>query len=209
MLASFASFEGLLARVASFAASRAASLVLAAAIVAADYAIPWHGMGFVSRALIDEPCHVATALLILGAITRVRGSSPNPIFGWTMLVCSFLIDVDHLPLEFGSWALTRGTPRPYTHALWTVVVLLLCALAARSWSRCVHTSASVAARHVLVGATWGISAHFLRDIATAPMAFWWPLSDVSVEVPYWWYILAMLAIIAIPVTRPKAHLSHN
>jgi len=209
LFASFASFGGLLAWVASFVASRVVSLVLAVTIVAADYAIPWHGMGFVPRALIDEPCHVATALLVLGAITRVRGSSPKPIFGWTMLVCSFLIDVDHLPLEFGSWALTQGTPRPYTHALWTVAVLLPCALAARSWSRRAHTSASVAARHVFVGATWGISAHFLRDIATAPMAFWWPLSDVSVEVPYWWYILAMLAIIAIPMTRHKANLSHN
>jgi inner membrane protein len=210
MLASFTSpSEGLMARVASFAASRVASLILAAAIVAADYAIPWHGMGFVPRALIDEPCHLATALVVLGAITRVRGSSPNPVFGWAMLVCSVLIDVDHLPLEFGSWALTQGTPRPYTHALWTVIVLLLGALAARSWSRRAHTSASVTTRRVLVGATWGVSAHFLRDIATAPMAFWWPLSDVSVEVPYWWYVLAMLVIIAIPPTRPRTYLRRN
>ena len=204
MLASFTSpFESLIAQVAGFAASRVVSLVLAAAIVAADYAIPWHGMGFVSRALIDEPCHMATALVVLGAITRVRGSSPNPVFGWTMLVCSVLIDVDHLPLEFGSWALTRGTPRPYTHALWTVVVLLLGALAARSWSRRDRTPASVTTRHVLAGATWGISAHFLRDIATAPMAFWWPLSDVSVEVPYWWYVLAMLVISSSPFRRQE------
>jgi hypothetical protein len=187
---------GLLARFPGLAASRVVSLALVAAIVAADYAIPWHGMGFVSRGLIDEPCHLATALVCLGALTRFRGSVPSPIFGWTMLMCSVLIDVDHLPLEFGYGGLTQGTPRPYTHALWTLVVLLLAALAVRAWSR--HSTTTTAWR-VLAGACCGVAAHFLRDIATAPMAFWWPLSDASVEVQYRWYILAMFVIIAAPV----------
>jgi LexA-binding, inner membrane-associated putative hydrolase len=196
---------GLLARLAGLAASRVVSLVLVVAIVAVDYAIRWHGMGFVARGLIDEPCHVATALVVLGALTRFRGSTPNPIFGWTMLVCSVFIDVDHLPAEFGYWALTQGTPRPYTHALWTLVVLLLGALAARAWSGRAAVPAAITTWRVLAGAFCGVAAHFLRDIATAPMAFWWPLSDVSVEVQYRWYVLAMLVIIAVPLRRHGGH----
>lgn len=199
---------GLLARFPGLAASRVVSLALVAAIVAADYAIPWHGMGFVSRGLIDEPCHLATALVCLGALIRFRGSAPPPVFGWTMLVCSVLIDVDHLPLEFGYGGLTQGTPRPYTHALWTLVVLLIAALVARAWSRRWAAPAATTTWRVLAGASCGVAAHFLRDIATAPMAFWWPLSGVSVEVQYRWYILAMLVIIAAPLRglpKPRAH----
>lgn len=188
-------------RLAGLAASRILCLVLVAGIVAVDYASGWHGMGFVARGLLDEPCHVATALIIFGALTRIRGAAPNPVFGWTMLLCSVLIDVDHLPAEFGYWALTQGTPRPYTHALWTLVVLALGALAAYAWSKTTSAASAVTARHLLTGASWGVGAHFLRDIATAPMAFWWPLSDVSVQVQYQWYVLAMLVIIAVPLHR--------
>jgi hypothetical protein len=197
------SLPGMLTRIPSLAVSRVVSLVLVAGIVVVDYASGWHGMGFVARGLLDEPCHLATTLIILGALTRVRGSAPNPVFGWTMLVCSVLIDVDHLPAEFGYWALTQGTPRPYTHALWTLVVLVLGALAAYAWSKAAPSPRAVTARHLLAGASWGIASHFTRDIATAPMAFWWPLSDASVEVQYRWYILAMLVIIAIPLRRAR------
>jgi hypothetical protein len=66
------------------------------------------------------------------------------------------------------------------------------------WSKRSAATAAVTARHLLTGAAWGVAAHFVRDIATAPMAFWWPLSDVSVRVQYRWYILTMLVIIACP-----------
>jgi hypothetical protein len=117
---------------ASCAARRWVSVILIACILSVDVVLAWQGWGFTVRALLDEPCHQATGLICLGAITRFRGRPPDPRFGWAMLICSNLIDLDHLPLEFGSSALTAGTPRPYTHALWVVVVLGLAAVAARA-----------------------------------------------------------------------------
>jgi inner membrane protein len=190
--------DGVLGWLAKLTALRAVSLVLVIAIVTTDLAIAWHGFGFVTRALVDEPCHLATALVVLGAITRVRGMPPNPKFGWSMLACSVLIDLDHLPLEFGSSILTAGTPRPYTHALWVVLVLIAGTVAARWWSRRTRRPRVAATALILGGAAWGVAAHFLRDIATAPMSLWWPITTAAVEVPYWCYVLVMLVIIAIP-----------
>jgi inner membrane protein len=195
--------DTLLNWLARLAARRTVSLALVAAIVITDRTIEWHGFSFVLRAMVDEPCHLATALVVLGAITRVRGAPPNPRFGWTMLLCSVLIDVDHLPQEFGSSILTAGTPRPYTHALWVVLVLIMGMYVARYWSRRAPTPTSTTAVQILLGAAWGVSAHFLRDVATAPMSLWWPITNAPVEVPYLWYVLALVLIVAIPVVRPR------
>ena len=167
--------------------------------------VPWHEFGFLPRALVDEPCHLATAGIILGTITRLRSAPPAQWFGLAMLASSVLIDLDHLPLEFGSPAMTAGTPRPYTHALWVVVVLAAAAIAAacRSWRA--NTAAALAGASVLAGAACGVSAHFLRDVATAPMSLWWPVSNAAVEVRYGWYIGALLLVVAIPPRRPDRH----
>jgi hypothetical protein len=194
---------GLYIWLASHAARRWVSLVLIACILPVDLALPWQGWSFTVRALLDEPCHQATGLICLGAITRFRGRPPDPRFGAAMLICSNAIDLDHLPQEFGSSVLTAGTPRPYTHALWVVVVLGLAALAARAWSRRAGTRASATAVLVLFGAACGISDHFLRDIATAQMSLWWPITNAPVQVPYWWYVAAIVVIALIPVTRKR------
>ena len=186
-------------KLALLAARRKVALGLVLACVVIDSVITWHGMSFVWRALIDEPCHLATALVVLGAITRFRGHPPDAKFCWAMLASSVLIDLDHLPLEFGSSVLTAGTPRPYTHALWVVVVLAAATLAARYGFKAVQMAPLTTAEHVLAGATTGISAHFLRDVATAQMAVWWPLSDTAVQIPYWWYPTALLVLVAVPL----------
>jgi len=197
--------DGTLRWLATLAAYRWVSLGLVAVIAITDLTIPWHEFGFVPRALADEPCHLATALVVLGAMTRWRGSRPSPLFGWAMLSSSVLIDLDHLPLEFGSSVLTAGTPRPYTHALWVVAVLAAAAAVARYWRGRAHAPASGAVVCVLAGAAWGVSAHFLRDIATAPMSFWWPAPDVAVQVPYGWYMAALAVIIALTPARQRRH----
>lgn len=161
----------------------------------------WHGMDFVMRGLLDWPAHLSTALVILGALVRVRSSVPDQRFGWTMLACSVLIDFDHLPAEFGSQVLTNGTPRPYTHALWTVVILALAWGVAHFFVTRSGRPRPSTVELVLAGAASGVAAHFVRDIATAPMSFWWPITDMAVEVPYWWYVLALTAIIAIGPIR--------
>jgi inner membrane protein len=203
---------GLLRWLARLAAKRRVSLALIAAIVIVDIAIPWAGWGylprwqglsFVPRAVIDEPCAVATALILLGAITRFRGAPPDPKLGWSLLAWSVLIDIDHLPQEFGTSVLTEGTPRPYLHALWVLVLLILATVAARYWSQSVKTPATVATTQILAGAAWGITAHFLRDVATAPMSLWWPVTKTAVQQPYWWYVLELLAIVAVPPVRRR------
>ena len=202
--------DGLLGWLAKLVSKRRVSLALIAAILIVDLVIPWsggsylprwQGLSFVPRAFVDEPCALATALIVLGAITRFRAAPPDPKFGWSLLVWSVLIDVDHLPQEFGPSVLTEGTPRPYLHALWVLVLLILAILVARYWSH--HTKAPIAVGtiQVLAGATWGIAAHFLRDVATAPMSLWWPVTKAAVQEPYWCYVLELLVIAAMPVRR--------
>jgi hypothetical protein len=199
--------NGLLGWLATLVSKRGVSLTLIVAVVTVDRTIPWHGMSFVPRALVDEPCAIATALVVLGAISRFRGTPPNPEFGWSMLAWSVLIDVDHIPLEFGSSVLTAGTPRPYFHALWVLAVLVVAAVITRRWAQRAKTPTSSATVNLLVGMAWGVSAHFLRDVATAPMSLWWPVTRAAVQEPYWWYVLELLVIVAIPPARWRMSIS--
>ena len=187
--------------VAVVAAKRWVGVLLALYAVATDQLTGWHAMSFALRGLLDEPAHLATALAIMGALTRVRRAVPDQRFGWTMLACSVLIDVDHLPAEFGSYVLTNGTPRPYTHALWVVIVLTLAWAAARFFVSWRGRPRPATVELILAGAAWGVAAHFVRDIATAPMSFWWPITKAAVIVPYWWYVAALAVIVAVGPLR--------
>lgn len=201
--------HGLYEWLAWHSARRRVSVVLIVGILAVDLGFRWQGWGFMVRALLDEPCHQATGLICLGAITRFRGRPPDLRFGLAMLIASNAIDLDHLPLEFGSSVLTSGTPRPYTHALWVVVVLGFTALAARAWSQRAGTRVSATTVLILFGAACGVSDHFLRDIATAQMSLWWPITNVPVEVPYSWYVAAIIVIALTPVNRQRGNPGHH
>lgn len=201
--------DGLLRWLARLVDNREVSLALVAAVVIVDFTIPWQGMSFVPRAMTDELCHVVTALVVLGALTRFCGTPPDPKFGWSMLACSVLIDADHLPLEFGSSVLTAGTARPYFHALWVVVALIVATVVARYWSQRVKIHTASTTVYILAGAAWGISAHFLRDVATAPISLWWPVTKAAVEIPYWVYVLTLLVIIAIPLARSRVNVAEE
>lgn len=189
--------------IAATAARRQVSVLLALYAFATDWLSGWQGMNFALRGLLDWPAHEATALVILGALTRVRRVPPDQRFGWTMLACAVLIDVDHLPAEFGTDILTNGTPRPYTHALWTVIVLTAAWAVVRLAAIRLGWRRPAPAELFLAGAAWGVSAHFVRDIATAPMSFWWPVTTAAVEVPYWCYVLAFAVLIAIGPARRR------
>ena len=161
-------------------------------------------MSFAGMGLLDEPAHLATALIILGALVRIRGFPPDQRFGWTMLACSVLVDLDHLPAKFGYTALTNSTPRPYTHALWTVIVLTLAWGAARFVTARSARPRPATAELILAGAACGVTAHFVRDLATGPMSFWWPVSYAPVQAPYWCYVVALAAIILVgPIRRRR------
>jgi hypothetical protein len=188
---------------ARLSASRRLSAGLIAAIVLTDWLASYASLGFVSGALIDEPCHLATAVIVLGALVRWRGRTPPPMFTAAMLAASVLIDLDHLPAQFGSDVLTINTARPYTHALWVVLVLALVALLA--WHRSQGTAAgrAVTVARLSAGASAGVTAHFLRDVVTAPISLWWPVTDAWILLPYWWYVVALLTLTAIPVGRRR------
>jgi hypothetical protein len=184
------------------AAKRSVGVLLALYAFATDWVTGWHGMNFVLQGILDWPAHLATAVVILGALVRVRRGVPDQRFGWTMLACSVLIDIDHIPEEFGFDVLTYGTPRPYTHAIWLVITLTFAWAIARHLAIRYERDRPATIELVLAGAAWGVAAHFVRDIATAPMSFWWPVTKIAVEVPYWWYVMALAIVIAIgPVPR--------
>lgn len=186
------------------ASRRWAGAFLVVYAFATDRLTGWHDMSFALRGLLDWPAHLATALVILGALIRLRGTLTDQRFGWTMLACSVLIDIDHLPEEFGSKALTNGTPRPYTHALWVLIVLTLAWATVRFFAVRSGRARPITVELILAGATWGVAAHFVRDIATAPMSFWWPVTDMAVEAPYWSYIAALAITVAVGPVRRRA-----
>jgi membrane-bound metal-dependent hydrolase YbcI (DUF457 family) len=189
-----------------FSRNRWGSLTLIAAIVAVDAVLLSRSFGFAARALMDEPCHLATAVIVLGTITRWRGHPPSRPFIWSMLFASVAIDVDHLPAEFGhSVSLYGNLPRPYTHALWLVMLLAVIAVVAYRRSRVPGRARAAMAGSVFAGLAWGLAAHFLRDVATAPISLLWPVSGVWLQVPYGWYLGVMLAAVALPVSGiPRA-----
>jgi hypothetical protein len=188
-----------------FSRNRWGSLALVAAIVLVDLVLLSRSFGFAARALMDEPCHFATAVIVLGTITRWRDRPPGRPFIWSMLFASVAIDVDHLPAEFVHRdALYGHLPRPYTHALWLLVLLTVIAVVAYRRARVTGGARTAVAASVFAGLAWGVGAHFLRDLATAPISLLWPVSSAGLQMPYGWYLVAMLIGVALPVRRTLA-----
>lgn len=189
--------------VARFSSHRLASLALAVAVVLLDGVLLSASHSFTFRALLDEPSHLATAVIVLGTITRWRGRPPGQPFIWAMLLSSVVIDLDHLPAELAGGSVLYGSlPRPYTHALWLLALLAVAAVAAGRRARVSSRAAAAAA--VFAGAAWGVAAHFLRDLVTAPIALWWPLSSAWLRLPYGWYAAALVLAAVLPLPR-KGH----
>jgi membrane-bound metal-dependent hydrolase YbcI (DUF457 family) len=147
-------------------------------------------------ALSDESAHVATGLVALGACGVAFQA---PVVG-ALLAGSVLIDLDHVPDLLGSDVLQHGIPRPYTHSLATVVVLVGAALLLPSKTRKLMLIAALA-----------LLLHFFRDIAEPGgpgIALLWPFSDHAYTLEYGWYAgaLALLTAIALAIrTAPSWH----
>jgi inner membrane protein len=167
--------------------STASRATLAACVLALDGVIRLVQPGYAVLGLLDEPAHLATTALFLSATVGRRW----PRRAWVAaLLSSVLIDLDHLPAAAGFDVLTDGTPRPYTHSITTVGCLLALALVTRPRP----------AAAVLLGCAAGVGAHLVRDVATAPVALWWPLSDDGLRVSYGYYLLLMVVAV-LPVRR--------
>jgi inner membrane protein len=137
--------------------------------------------------LCDETAHVLTTLLVLWAIGGVlydRLLIPA-------IVASVAIDLDHIPAELGDDFWTRGTPRPYTHSLATIVVVLAVAAV---WRR---------RREVLIAVAVGLAIHFWRDMAEpgSGVALMWPLSDASWSLSQLSYLIVMAGAVAFGLAR--------
>lgn len=122
------------------------------------------------RGVLDESAHLATTFLALSALRRGRGR-----FAYGALAATLLIDVDHVPEAFFGWrGIMGGSPRPLTHSLTTLALLLS---AARVLSR--------PQSEVLDGAGFGLAVHLLRDLTDgsegAPLL--WPISKRAIKLP--------------------------
>jgi inner membrane protein len=135
---------------------------------------------------LDEAAHLLSALLLIWAIGRVPRATLI-----AALVASVLIDLDHVPGRLGADWLTAGTPRPYTHSLLTIVVVLA---AAAIWRR---------RRGVLLGVAFGLAAHFFRDVTaeSGGVPLLWPGSEHGFAAPHWTYIAVMVVVVGIDAWR--------
>lgn len=159
-----------------------ALLACAAVFLAADWADQRAGGSFFPGGVLDEPAHFLTALLLLQALPA-RRRRPLAV---PALIASVAIDLDHIPQYLGYDFLTAGTPRPYTHSLTTLAVLLALALAI---SR--H-------RTLFGGLALGVVLHFFRDLAEGNggggVALLWPLSDHAYSYPHPIYLAVMAGV---------------
>jgi hypothetical protein len=131
---------------------------------------------FLVFGLFDWVGHLATGVVLVAAL---RPSRPTAI---GILLGSVLIDLDHLPHQLGTDILTANAPRPYTHSLLTLIVVLAVARLRRS--------------ELLLGAAVGLAGHLARDLGGGDVMLFWPLSWAEQSVPFAVYV-ALLALIAV------------
>lgn len=140
---------------------------------------------------VDEPAHLATALLCLLALGAGRTD-------WSLafLAATVAIDLDHLPAMLGHRGLSTDGPRPVTHSLATPLVLAVASGVTRGRPRA-----------LAAGAAGGVLVHLFRDVATGPgVPLLWPVTASDVTLPYPVYAAVLAAIAAWVVWgRPGAH----
>ena len=137
---------------------------------------------------LDETAHVLTALTFIWAAGGLLDLVAVP-----MLAASVAIDLDHLPGDFGAHWLTAGDPRPYPHALLTVVLTLVLAWRIPRW------------RTPLSGVALGLIVHFWRDLAEpgTGVGLFWPLSTTSFTVPHRVYLAVMIGLLGVSAAQAR------
>lgn len=141
------------------------------------------------QALLDESAHAATGILALATI----GVAFKPPIVLAVLAGSVLIDLDHVPGLLGSDVLQRGTPRPYTHSLLTVILVTAAVLLVPRPKR-----------KLLIIAALALVLHFFRDMAEPGgpgVALLWPLSYRAYTIGYGSYAATLGLLAAIAVAR--------
>jgi inner membrane protein len=141
--------------------------------------------------VVDLPLHLLTVAALLLAVAAWRGRLPSAAFVIAALVASVALDLDHVPGYLGSHVLMGSGPRPYSHSLATIAVLVAGAAALHGRSRAIS-----------LGAAFGVGGHLLRDLATGPgIPLVWPVSASAVSIPYALFVAALLAAVGMAAGR--------
>lgn len=156
-------------------------VVAAGLLAAADWGYERVGNSFFPGGPLDELAHALTTLLVLWALgRRVR----ERFLAWA-LAASVAIDADHIPDRLGVHWLTAGTPRPYTHSLLTIAVVLLGAALVRR------------GRDPLLAIALGLALHFFRDLGEvgSGVSLFWPVSYRPLSISHGVYLGVMAAVV--------------
>jgi membrane-bound metal-dependent hydrolase YbcI (DUF457 family) len=171
---------------------RAAALVAAVLTLDLLWSLIEGSTGVITYGLIDEPAHLATCAIVLLAALSLTGTRLPSRFVAAALISSVAIDLDHLPGYLGTHLLTGSMPRPYTHSLLFVAVLVAVGALAKRDDR----------RQIWLGIAFGVGAHLLRDLATGPgVAFLWPFVVAPIKAPYALYAGTLIAAMVACVPR--------
>ncbi len=167
--------------------SPATLTIVTIVLAAADWGYTLAGDSFVPGGPLDETAHLMTTLLILWAL----GPRICKRFMVPALIASIVIDADHMPGQVGASWLTAATPRPYSHSLLTIVIVL--ALAALWRAR----------RDLVLGVAIGLALHFFRDLAEgdAGVSLLWPVSYHSFQYPHGVYVAIMAVVVMFDAAR--------
>ena len=164
--------------------------VLLLIVVVGLDAVAQRRWNLLAEALLDEPAHLATALLVLTAAAGPGWLLSHKVFTVSASIASVAIDVDHIPLYARVPHIAVDGGRPFTHSLATVVLLVSVAFAARR------------ARTVALGLATGVVLHLFRDLASGPgVSLFWPLSATRMHLPYGAYLTALFLLAAIGTVR--------
>ncbi|MGB0095168.1 MAG: metal-dependent hydrolase [Solirubrobacteraceae bacterium] len=159
-------------------------------LVAADWGTRLAGDTVIPGGPLDELAHLLSTLLVFWAF----GPRVCERFLIPALVASVVIDFDHIPDRLGAEWITAGTPRPYTHSLLTIAVVLAIAVL---WRR---------RRDLLVGIAFGLAIHFWRDMGEggSGVSILWPISYHSFQYPHGVYVAVMAVFVLIDAARCSA-----
>jgi inner membrane protein len=156
-------------------------------LAAADWGTRLAGDTVIPGGPLDELAHLLTTLVFFWAL----GPRARERFLVPALIASVAIDLDHIPGRLGVDWLTAGTPRPYTHSLLTIAIVLASAYALRR------------RRDLLLGVAIGLAIHLWRDMGEGEsgVSLLWPISKHSFQYPHGAFVAVMAVLVVIDARR--------
>jgi inner membrane protein len=146
--------------------------------------------GSFAYAFVDLPAHAAVCTVALLALAGTQRPGLSKAFVIAALIASVAIDLDHIPGYLGSHLLGGNLPRPDTHGLLPIVVLIGIGAVVPNGRL----------RPIALGIAFGLSAHLVRDLATGPgVPLAWPVAGGTATIPYAVFAGSLLLAAAAPI----------